>query len=91
MAAGPAFPAAATRVMPRASISWSCSARAVLGGPAKERLTIPVRGAPDMAAETAWRMAQVVKTLVERPRHVAIVKGLKRKLWDASSVSLFHA
>ena len=37
-------------------------------------------GAPDTALAMAWRMAQVVKTLVDRPMHVAIVKGLKRKL-----------
>jgi hypothetical protein len=35
-------------------------------------------GAPETALAMAWRMAQVVKTLVERPRQVAIVKGLKR-------------
>jgi hypothetical protein len=38
------------------------------------------KGAPEMALAMAWRMAQVVKTLVGRPRHVATVKGLKRKL-----------
>lgn len=43
-------------------------------------LTTAVKGAPAIAAETAWRMAQVVKTLVERPMQVAMVKGLKRKL-----------
>ena len=37
-------------------------------------------GAPAMALATAWRMAHVVKTLVERPTHVAKVKGLRRKL-----------
>ena len=38
------------------------------------------RGAPDTALAMAWRMAQVVKTLVDRPMHVATVNGLKRKL-----------
>jgi hypothetical protein len=35
-------------------------------------------GAPEIAFAMACRMAHVVKTLVERPRQVAIVKGLKR-------------
>jgi hypothetical protein len=39
-----------------------------------------LKGAPDTALAMAWRMAQVVKTLVDRPMHVATVKGLKRKL-----------
>ena len=38
------------------------------------------KGAPDTALAIAWRMAHVVKTLVDRPMHVATVKGLKRKL-----------
>jgi hypothetical protein len=38
------------------------------------------KGAPETALAMAWRMAQVVKTLVDRPMHVATVKGLKRKL-----------
>jgi hypothetical protein len=37
-----------------------------------------LKGAPDTAFATAWRIAQVVKTLVERPTQVAMVKGLKR-------------
>jgi hypothetical protein len=39
-----------------------------------------LKGAPDTALAMAWRMAQVVKTLVDRPMHDATVKGLKRKL-----------
>jgi len=35
-------------------------------------------GAPETALTMAWRIAHVVKTLVERPMQVAIVKGLKR-------------
>lgn len=35
-------------------------------------------GAPEMAFAMAWRMAHVVKTLVERPRQVAIVNGLNK-------------
>jgi hypothetical protein len=46
---------------------------------------IEVKGAPVTAFDIAWSMAQVVNTLVGRPIHVAIVKGLKRNL---SSVSL---
>lgn len=41
---------------------------------------IDVNEAPTTALEMAWRMAHVVKTLVGRPTHVAIVKGLNRKL-----------
>jgi hypothetical protein len=37
---------------------------------------------PETAFETAYRMAQVVKTLVARPMQVAIVNGLNRKLKD---------
>jgi hypothetical protein len=47
---------------------------------AKDRASIEVRGLPEMALEIAWRMAHVVKTFVGRPRQVAMVKGLKRKL-----------
>lgn len=39
-----------------------------------------LKGAPEMALAMAWRIAHVVKTLVDRPMHVAIVKGLKRNL-----------
>ena len=39
-----------------------------------------VKEAPATAFEIAWRMAQVVKTLVGLPIHVAIVNGLNRKL-----------
>lgn len=38
------------------------------------------KGRPEMARQMAWRIAAVVKTAVERPRQVASVKGLKRKL-----------
>jgi len=40
-----------------------------------------LKGAPETALAIAWRMAHVVKTLVDRPIHVAIVKGLKRNLY----------
>lgn len=39
-----------------------------------------------MAFATAWRMAQVVKTVVGRPMHVAVVNGLKRNLDGPRSV-----
>lgn len=39
-----------------------------------------LRGAPETAFAMAWRMAQDVKTEVDRPMHVAMVKGLNRKL-----------
>lgn len=42
--------------------------------------TMALKGEPEMALATAWRTAAVVKTLVDRPRHVAIVKGLNRYL-----------
>jgi hypothetical protein len=45
---------------------------------AKDRAIMALMGAPPMAFAMAWRMAHVVKTLVERPRQVAIVNGLKR-------------
>lgn len=44
---------------------------------------IDVKEAPPTAFEIAWRIMQVVKTLVGRPMHVAIVNGLKRKLWPS--------
>ena len=49
-----------------------------------------LRGAPAMAFAMAWRMAQVVKTLVERPMHVATVKGFRRKLVDNMSAPIHH-
>ena len=39
-----------------------------------------LNGLPDIAFAIACRMAHVVKTLVGRAIHVAIVNGLKRKL-----------
>lgn len=39
-----------------------------------------LKGAPETALAMAWRMAHVVKTLVDRPMHVAVVKGLNRNL-----------
>lgn len=39
-----------------------------------------LRPFPDTARATEYKMAQFVNTLVGRPIHVAIVKGLKRKL-----------
>lgn len=48
---------------------------------AKDMANIEVKEAPATAFEIAWRIAQVVNTLVGRPIHVAIVKGLKRKLF----------
>lgn len=39
-----------------------------------------MREAPTTAFEMAYRMVQVVRTLVGRPIQVAIVKGLKRNL-----------
>lgn len=47
---------------------------------ASEMANIEVKDAPTTAFEMAWSIAQVVKTLVGRPIHVAIVKGLNRKL-----------
>ena len=47
---------------------------------------IEVIEAPVTAFEMACNIAQVVKTLVGRPIHVAIVKGLKRKLQSISNV-----
>lgn len=44
--------------------------------------TMAFRGEPWMAREMAWRVAQVVKTAVDRPIQVATVRGLKRKLQD---------
>lgn len=49
---------------------------------------IEVKEAPATAFEMAWRMAQVVKTLVGRPIHVAIVNGLNRKLYFVNSVQV---
>jgi hypothetical protein len=36
---------------------------------------------PCIASEIAYRIAQLVNTLVGLAMHVAMVKGLKRKLW----------
>jgi hypothetical protein len=47
---------------------------------AKAMANIEVIEAPATAFEMAWRIAQVVKTLVGRPIQVAIVNGLNRKL-----------
>lgn len=47
---------------------------------AKARTSMAFSGEPEMALATACRMAHVVKTLVERPRQVATVNGLNRKL-----------
>lgn len=41
-----------------------------------------LNGFPDIAFAIACRMAHVVKTLVGRAIHVAIVNGLKRKLYS---------
>jgi hypothetical protein len=37
-------------------------------------------GDPEIAFAMAWRIVQVVNTLVDLPMHVAIVKGLNKKL-----------
>lgn len=42
--------------------------------------TMALKGEPWMAREMAWRTAQVVKTAVGRPIHVAIVRGLNKNL-----------
>src|SRR3569833_55733 len=47
---------------------------------ANESATIALSGAPAMAFAMAWRMKQLVKTLVERPTQLAMVKGLRRNL-----------
>jgi hypothetical protein len=47
---------------------------------ANARANMLVNEAPLTALAIAWRMAQVVKTLVGRPIQVAIVKGLNKKL-----------
>lgn len=47
---------------------------------AKDSAIMALIGAPWTALAMACKMAAVVKTLVDRPRHVAIVKGLKRNL-----------
>jgi hypothetical protein len=47
---------------------------------ANARANIEVNEAPARAFAMACSMAHVVKTLVGRPIHVAIVNGLKRKL-----------
>lgn len=47
---------------------------------AKARAIILVKDAPTTALEMEYRIAQVVKTLVGRPIHVAMVNGLNRKL-----------
>lgn len=47
---------------------------------AKARANMLVNDAPFTAFAMAWRMAQVVKTLVGRPMQVARVKGLNKKL-----------
>jgi hypothetical protein len=51
--------------------------------------SIEEKEAPITAFEMACRVAQVVKTLVGRPMHVAIVNGLNRKLRTVSKAS-FH-
>lgn len=43
-----------------------------------------VKGLPAIAFTIACSMAHVVKTLVGRPMHVAIVNGLKRKLYGVN-------
>lgn len=52
---------------------------------AKDSAIMALMGAPWTALAMACRMAAVVKTLVDRPRHVAIVNGLKRNLADGVS------
>ena len=47
--------------------------------------TMALNGAPETAFAMAWRTAHVVNTLVDRPIHVAIVKGFKRKLYTVSN------
>jgi hypothetical protein len=47
-----------------------------------------VKGFPEMAFAIAWRMAQVVNTVVGRARHVAIVNGLSRN--TAATTYPFH-
>jgi hypothetical protein len=37
-----------------------------------------LKALPVTASETAWIMAVLVKALVERPKHAAMVKGLRR-------------
>lgn len=54
---------------------------------AKERANIEVNELPTTAFPMALSMAQVVKTLVGRPIHVRIVKGLKRKLLRISDAT----
>ena len=49
--------------------------------------SIEEKDAPTTAFETACNIAQVVKTLVGRPMHVAIVNGLNRKLRPFSNAS----
>ena len=48
-----------------------------------------VMGLPETAWATAWRMAQLVKTLVGLPMHVAMVKGLNRYLQSHQSRTSF--
>jgi hypothetical protein len=45
---------------------------------AKDKATIEVRACPDTARSIAQRIAQFVKTLVDRAKQVAIVNGLNR-------------
>ena len=42
--------------------------------------SMDVNEAPETALANAWRMAQVVNTLVGRPMQVAIVNGLNKNL-----------
>ena len=49
--------------------------------------TMAFRGDPWTARAMAYSVAHVVKTAVERPMQVAIVRGLKRKLYEVSSSS----
>jgi len=55
---------------------------------AKDMANMEVKGAPVTAFESACSIAQVVKTLVGLPIHVAIVNGLNRNA--AAIVKLLH-
>lgn len=48
---------------------------------AKPRANIAFTLLPSTAFETANKIPEVAKTLVDRARHVAIVKGLNRNLY----------
>lgn len=47
-----------------------------------------LKAEPERAREMACRIAHVVKTLVDRPKQEAIVKGLNRKLYRPVSAEM---